>query len=83
MDVGEGTGTGALLLDAGRASGLGLHATLGDEDNVTVGELLLELAGESSERGVGERRIVRFEFKESTSYDLPVHTNGQPYGQRL
>jgi len=39
----EGTGTGSLLLDAGATGRLAHHAALTDEDDVTVGELLLEL----------------------------------------
>lgn len=41
----EGAGTRALLLDARDAGGLALHAVLASEDDVTVGELLLELRG--------------------------------------
>lgn len=44
----EGTGTGSLLLDAGATGGLAHHAALTDEDDVTVGELLLELTSETT-----------------------------------
>jgi hypothetical protein len=44
----EGAGTGALLLDAGATGGLAHHAALADEDDVAVRELLLELAGEAT-----------------------------------
>ena len=43
MNLLEGTGTGSLLLDAGATGRLAHHAALTDEDDVTVGELLLEL----------------------------------------
>lgn len=43
MNLLEGTGTRTLLLDAGATGGLAHHAALSDEDDVTVGELLLEL----------------------------------------
>lgn len=47
MDRGEGSATGSLLLDTGVTGGLGEDSALGDEDDVTVRELLLELTGES------------------------------------
>lgn len=43
MNLLEGARTGALLLDARDTGGLAHHAALADEDDVTVGELLLEL----------------------------------------
>jgi len=47
MDGGESSVAGTLLLDARAAAGKGEDAALSDEDNVAVGELLLELTGES------------------------------------
>jgi len=48
---GECAGAGALLLEGGVAAvaalGAGQDAARGDEDDVAVGELLLELAGEA------------------------------------
>ena len=49
MDLLEGAAARAGLLCAGCASGLADHAPLGDEDDVPVAELLLELARESAE----------------------------------
>jgi hypothetical protein len=47
VDGGEGAGAGAHLLGTGSAGGLGHDAALGNEDDVAVRELLLELTGES------------------------------------
>lgn len=55
----EGAGAGAWLLGARVAAWLADHAALGDEDDVTVGELLLELTGQSVHVGrftVAERK---------------------------
>ena len=54
MNIGEGARTGTLLLDARPTSGLGQHAALGNEDNVTVGELLLKLARQPSAMRLGQ-----------------------------
>lgn len=43
----QGAGPGAHLLLAGAAGGLGHDAALGDKEDVTVGELLLELTGQT------------------------------------
>ncbi len=48
MDLLEGTRAGALLLDARDAGRLAHHAALSDEEDMAVGELLLELAGEAT-----------------------------------
>lgn len=47
VNGGEGAGAGTLLADDGVTRRLAEHATLGKEDDVTVGELLLELTGKS------------------------------------
>ena len=49
MDVGEGAATGTLLLDAGGPGGLAQHPALSNEDDMAVGELLLELTGQPAE----------------------------------
>ncbi len=48
VNGGEGTGSGTLLLcrDGGVSLGFGQDSTLGEEDDVFVGKLLLELSGE-------------------------------------
>lgn len=43
MNLLQGTGTGAHLLLCRATSGLALHPPLADEDDVSIGELLLEL----------------------------------------
>lgn len=48
VDASESSGTGAFLLDAGSASGLAQHAALSDKHDVTVGEFLFELTGQST-----------------------------------
>ena len=55
MDVGEGAAAGALLLDTRSARRLAKHATLGDEDDVAVRELLLELTGQPEYAEVSEK----------------------------
>lgn len=45
VDAGEGAAARPLLHNTGRAGGLAEHAALGDENDVTVGKLLLELTG--------------------------------------
>lgn len=47
MNLLESTGSGSLLLDSGNTGGLPHHSTLANEDDVTVGELLLELTSET------------------------------------
>ena len=51
MDGSEGTGTGALLLlgvaRAGRALGAGQDAARSEDQDLAVGELLLELTGQA------------------------------------
>jgi len=46
VDAGEGTAAGSLLLNAGVTGGLAQHPALGNEDDVTVRELLLEFPGQ-------------------------------------
>jgi hypothetical protein len=48
MDRSKSARARALLLDTRVAGGLGHDAALTNEDNVAVGELLLELASESA-----------------------------------
>ena len=47
MNLLEGSASGSLLLHSGNTGGLSHHSSLSDEDNVSVGELLLELSSES------------------------------------
>ena len=46
VDARESAATGTLLLNTGGAGGLAQHPTLGNEDNMTVGELLLQFPGQ-------------------------------------
>lgn len=46
MDGGEGTAAGALLHNTGSTSGLAQDSALANEDDMAVGELLLELSGQ-------------------------------------
>lgn len=46
MNAGEGPAAGTLLLDTGSTGGLAQHPALGNENNVAVRELLLELTGQ-------------------------------------
>jgi hypothetical protein len=55
----EGARTRALLLDARDASRLAHHAALADEDDVTVGELLLELTSEAAQGIESAQRSIR------------------------
>jgi hypothetical protein len=59
VDGGEGSGTRSLLLVGGsRVSlGFGEDTSLGEEDDVFVGKLLLELSGEP----IGGRDMYRFD----------------------
>lgn len=56
VDSSQSAGTGTLLLlvgtRAGGALGAGQDAALSNEEDVAVGELLLELTGQTRERGV-------------------------------
>lgn len=60
VDVGERAVTGALLLYAGGTGGLAQHPALCDEDDVALGELLLQLSCQSAhtESASGLRRDV-------------------------
>jgi hypothetical protein len=46
VDDGEGPRSGSLLLDPGVSGRLSEHSSLGEEDDVSVRELLLELSGQ-------------------------------------
>lgn len=48
VDGGEGAAAGALLLDARGPGGFAEHPALGDEHDMAIGELLLQLARESA-----------------------------------
>jgi hypothetical protein len=58
VDSSESAGAGALLLlgvaAAGRASGAGQDAARGEDEDVAVRELLLELTGETKTLMLGE-----------------------------
>ena len=47
MDASQGAATGPLLLDTGVTGGFAQHPALGNENDMAIGELLLEFAGES------------------------------------
>lgn len=56
MDGGEGTGSGSLLAGTSISGLLSEDSSLGDEDDVSVGELLLQLTGQTE---IGEIEIDR------------------------
>lgn len=49
MNIGKCAGAGSLLLGARVTGGSAEHPALSDEDDVSVGELLLQLPGEPCE----------------------------------
>lgn len=78
MDVREGAATGALLLDTRSPGGLAEHTALSNEDDVAVGELLLELPGQPGPTRRGQYR--RFVCGSINAYCGPL-TSAGPCGK--
>ena len=59
VDDGEGPRSGSLLLNPRVSGRLSEHSSLGEEDDVSVRELLLELSGQPGGRKVKGQRSAR------------------------
>ena len=60
VDAGKGAAAGTLLHDAGGTGGLAQHPALGNEDDMAVRELLLELPGQPSTNNVNPSSLDAF-----------------------